>query len=127
MAGLAKRFPTVNIILDHLSRPDLTEGAPYHNSVQLIAMSAFENIYLKITPPVFSKVSGTACERGKLLQAAGRRVWRIAHHLGIEFPYFCRRPCGELAHRQCVHCLPERRAAALDLRQDGAEALPVSG
>jgi len=56
VAGLAKRFPMVNIILDHLSRPDLTDGAPYHKSVQLFAMAAFENVYLKITPPVFSKV-----------------------------------------------------------------------
>lgn len=55
VAGLAKRFPTVNIILDHLARPDLTDGAPYHKSVQLFAMAAFENIHLKITPPVFSK------------------------------------------------------------------------
>ena len=56
VAGLAKRFPKVNIILDHLARPDLTDGAPYHKSVQLFAMAAFENIHLKITPPVFSKV-----------------------------------------------------------------------
>ena len=51
-AGLAKRFATVNIILDHLARPDLTDGAPYHKSVQLFATAAFENIHLKITPPV---------------------------------------------------------------------------
>lgn len=55
VAGLAKRFPTVKIILDHLSRPDLGDGAPYHRAASLFALSAFENIYVKITPPVFTK------------------------------------------------------------------------
>lgn len=50
IAGLAKRFPKVNIILDHLSRPVIDDGAPYNKAVSLWAMSAFENIFLKITP-----------------------------------------------------------------------------
>ncbi|MCR8724531.1 amidohydrolase family protein [Frigidibacter sp. ROC022] len=50
VAGLAKRFPKVNIILDHLARPVIDDGAPYNKAVSLWAMSAFENIFLKITP-----------------------------------------------------------------------------
>ncbi|MFV0490447.1 MAG: amidohydrolase family protein, partial [Pseudorhodobacter sp.] len=50
IAGLAKRFPKVKIILDHLSRPVVDDGAPYNKAVSLWAMSAFENIYMKITP-----------------------------------------------------------------------------
>ncbi|KMK65166.1 amidohydrolase [Puniceibacterium sp. IMCC21224] len=50
IAGLAKRFPKVNIILDHLSRPVVEDGPPYNSAVSLWAMSAFDNIYMKITP-----------------------------------------------------------------------------
>lgn len=50
VAGLAKRFPKVKIILDHLSRPVLDDGAPYKQAVSLWAMAPFENIYMKITP-----------------------------------------------------------------------------
>lgn len=50
VAGLAKRFPEVKIILDHLARPEIEDGPPYLKAGSLFAMSAFENIYLKITP-----------------------------------------------------------------------------
>lgn len=50
IAGLAKRFPKVNIILDHLSRPVIEDGAPYHKASSLFALVPFENIFLKITP-----------------------------------------------------------------------------
>jgi L-fuconolactonase len=54
VAGLAKRFPTVKIIMDHLARPDLADGPPYARAVSLFALSAFDNIYLKITPNTFA-------------------------------------------------------------------------
>ncbi|WP_439617382.1 amidohydrolase family protein [Shinella sp.] len=50
VAGMAKRFPGVNIILDHLGRPDVQDGPPYNGARSLFALSAFENIYLKLTP-----------------------------------------------------------------------------
>lgn len=50
IAGLAKRFPRVKIVLDHLSRPAIDDGPPYNKAVSLWAMSAFDNIFLKITP-----------------------------------------------------------------------------
>jgi predicted TIM-barrel fold metal-dependent hydrolase len=53
VAGLAKRFPGVNIILDHLSRPDISDGAPYVKAVSLFALAAFDNVYLKLTPRNF--------------------------------------------------------------------------
>ena len=56
VAGLAKRFPKVNIILDHCARSDLTDGPDYKKSVALFAMSNFENVYLKITPAVFAQL-----------------------------------------------------------------------
>jgi L-fuconolactonase len=53
VAGLAKRFPAVRIILDHLGRPDVADGPPYKNASSLFALAPIENIYLKLTPRIF--------------------------------------------------------------------------
>lgn len=50
---ILERFPEVNIVLDHLGRPDLTDGAPYNKAAPLWALARFENLYLKITPRTF--------------------------------------------------------------------------
>ena len=57
VAGLAKRFPKAKIILDHLARPEIDDGAPYNKAVSLFAMANFENIYLKLTPRIFVDVA----------------------------------------------------------------------
>lgn len=54
VAVLAKRFPKVQIILDHLGRPDVTDGPPYQNASTLFALAPIENIYLKLTPRIFA-------------------------------------------------------------------------
>jgi len=54
VAGLAKRFPKVRIILDHLGRPDVTDGPPYKNASSLFGLAPFENIFLKVTPRIFA-------------------------------------------------------------------------
>jgi predicted TIM-barrel fold metal-dependent hydrolase len=53
VAGLAKRFSKVRIILDHLGRPDVTDGPPYKNASSLFELAPFGNIYLKLTPRIF--------------------------------------------------------------------------
>jgi predicted TIM-barrel fold metal-dependent hydrolase len=53
VAGLAKRFPTVRIVLDHLGRPEITDGPPYKRAVSLFALAAFENVFFKVTPRTF--------------------------------------------------------------------------
>lgn len=53
---LAKKFPTVNIILDHLGRPDVLDGPPYKNAASLFELAALPNIYLKLTPRIFGDV-----------------------------------------------------------------------
>lgn len=50
---LAKRFPKVRIILDHLGRPDVTDGPPYKNASSLFELAPLANIYLKLTPRIF--------------------------------------------------------------------------
>ena len=56
VAGLAKRFPQVRIILDHLGRPDVTDGPSYKRASSLFGLAPFENIFLKLTPRIFGDV-----------------------------------------------------------------------
>ena len=52
VTALAKRFPEVAIILDHLGRPDVTDGPPYAAAQTLFDLAPIENIYLKLTPRI---------------------------------------------------------------------------
>ncbi|MBW4332121.1 amidohydrolase [Stakelama sp. CBK3Z-3] len=52
VTALAKRFPKVDIILDHLGRPDVTDGPPYANAQSLFDLAPIDNIYLKLTPRI---------------------------------------------------------------------------
>ena len=53
VAGLAKRFPKVRIIIDHLGRPDVKDGPPYKKASSLFGLVPFDNIFLKLTPRIF--------------------------------------------------------------------------
>lgn len=52
VTALAKRFPSVPIILDHLGRPDVTDGAPYDAAQSLFDLAPIGSIYLKLTPRI---------------------------------------------------------------------------
>jgi len=52
VAALARRFPDVPIILDHLGRPDVTDGPPYAAAQSLWDLAPIETIYLKLTPRI---------------------------------------------------------------------------
>ncbi|MFC0406972.1 amidohydrolase family protein [Roseomonas elaeocarpi] len=54
VTSLAKRFPQVPIILDHLARPDVTDGPPYAAAKSLFALAAYPSIYLKLSPRIMS-------------------------------------------------------------------------
>jgi predicted TIM-barrel fold metal-dependent hydrolase len=56
VTALARRFPKVNIILDHLGRPDVLDGAPYANAQSLWDLAPLPNIYFKLTPRIFGDV-----------------------------------------------------------------------
>lgn len=83
---LAKRFPGVPIILDHLGRPDVTDGPPYANARSLFDLAPIESIYLKLTPRIMSDcVKGAATPETlfpRLVEAFGaqRLAW------GSNFP-----------------------------------------
>ncbi len=56
VTALAKRFPDVAIVLDHLGRPEVSDGAPYAKAQSLFELAALPNIYLKLTPRIFGDV-----------------------------------------------------------------------
>ncbi|RKP57592.1 amidohydrolase family protein [Pararobbsia silviterrae] len=56
VTALAKRFPKVAIVLDHLGRPEVADGAPYAKAQSLFDLAPLENIYLKLTPRIFGDV-----------------------------------------------------------------------
>ncbi len=60
LVSMVKRFPAVKVILDHLARPVLADGPPYAAAAGLFAMAQYPNVYLKLTPRVFSE-----CRNGK--------------------------------------------------------------
>jgi L-fuconolactonase len=53
--SMAKRFPNVQIILDHGARPVLEDGPPYNAAASLFELARYSNIYLKLTPRIFAE------------------------------------------------------------------------
>jgi L-fuconolactonase len=114
VVSLAKRFPQVRIVLDHLGRPDVTDGPPYNNATNLFNLAPLESIYLKLTPRIFGDV-----KRGKatpetffprLVEVFGSR--RLAW--GSNFPASAGKLKDNLAAaRQCLGCLSAQDQAAI--------------
>jgi hypothetical protein len=42
--------------LDHLARPDISDGPPYAAPKPLFSLVPYGNIYLKVTPRTFTQV-----------------------------------------------------------------------
>jgi len=86
VTALAKRFPNVPIILDHLGRPDPTDGPPYAQAQSLFDLADIPSIYMKLTPRIMGDcVKGEADPAswfGKLVDVFGasRMAW------GSNFP-----------------------------------------
>lgn len=54
--ALARRFPKVNVILDHFGRPDVKGGPPYAAAAPLFSLATVPNVYLKFTPPALERL-----------------------------------------------------------------------
>jgi len=86
VTNLARRFPKVPIILDHLGRPDVVDGPPYKAAQSLFELAEIPSIYLKLTPRIMGdSVKGAATAETffpKLVEAFGpqRLAW------GSNFP-----------------------------------------
>lgn len=48
--AVLKRFPGLNLLLDHLGRVKVADGAPYSKAKPLFDLAAYPNLYLKLTP-----------------------------------------------------------------------------
>jgi predicted TIM-barrel fold metal-dependent hydrolase len=106
VAGLAKRFPKVRIVLDHLGRPDVTDGPPFSRAASLFGLAPLENIFLKLTPRIFGDVKrGQASPETffpRLIETFGsqRLAW------GSNFPASEGRLSDNLAvAKRCLACL----------------------
>lgn len=84
--SLAARFPDVPIILDHLGRPDVTDGPPYAAAQSLFDIADVPSIHLKLTPRIMGDSTKGAATPDtffpKLVAAFGAR--RLAW--GSNFP-----------------------------------------
>ena len=60
LVAMAKRFPDVKVVLDHLARPALDDGPPYAAAASLFHLAHYPSIHLKVTPRTFAE-----CRRGK--------------------------------------------------------------
>jgi predicted TIM-barrel fold metal-dependent hydrolase len=49
LIGMLKRFPKIRVVLDHLARPDLSDGPPYTTAAPLFSLASFPGVYLKLT------------------------------------------------------------------------------
>jgi predicted TIM-barrel fold metal-dependent hydrolase len=46
---LLQQFPRVKVLLDHLARPSLEEGAPYPQAQALFQLARYDQLYFKLT------------------------------------------------------------------------------
>jgi L-fuconolactonase len=49
LATLLERFPRARVLLDHMARPAVEDGPPYHAAEPLFALARYENLHLKLT------------------------------------------------------------------------------
>lgn len=65
--SLAKRFPKVNVLVDHFARPDLNGGPPYANAAPLFSLATLPNVYLKFTPVALKQFEDSKADVPKFL------------------------------------------------------------
>jgi L-fuconolactonase len=47
---MLERFPKVQVILDHLAKPSLSDGPPYAGAAAVFQLAEYKNLFLKLTP-----------------------------------------------------------------------------
>jgi predicted TIM-barrel fold metal-dependent hydrolase len=50
LVHMLERFPNVRVILDHLAKPNLSDGPPYAAASEVFKLADYKNLYLKLTP-----------------------------------------------------------------------------
>jgi len=86
LRGLLERFPKARVLLDHCARPDLSDGAPFHNAQALFDIAEFPGAHLKLTNRTLAAAAEGASTPADFLEqvvavfGAGRIAW------GSNFP-----------------------------------------
>jgi predicted TIM-barrel fold metal-dependent hydrolase len=83
---LLERFPTVPVLLDHLARPDLSDGPPYALSASLFALADYPNVFLKLTSRALDLAGAGASTPEALLAAVIARFGAARICWGSNFP-----------------------------------------
>jgi L-fuconolactonase len=55
--AVLNRYPTLRLVLDHLGRVKIKDGAPYDKARPLFEMAKYPNFYLKLTPRLLEDVN----------------------------------------------------------------------
>jgi len=86
VSALARRFPKVKIILDHLGRPDVLDGPPYANAKSMFDLAPLENIYFKLTPRIFGDVKKEKASAASFFPAVVKEFGAQRLAWGSNFP-----------------------------------------
>jgi L-fuconolactonase len=74
---LLERFPKVRVLLDHLARPDLSDGPPYSRAQPLFDLVNFPGLHLKLT-------NRTIAAAGEGLSTAATFIPYVVRAFGAE-------------------------------------------
>ena len=127
VTALARRFPNVAIILDHLGRPEVADGAPYAQAQEPVRAGAAVEHLPEAHPAHFRRREEGKGERRNVFPARGRSVRRKADGLGLELSDLAGHAAGNPRDGAGRSGKPERRRPRVDLRQDGAATVSGSG
>lgn len=125
VTALAKRFPAVAIILDHLGRPDVLDGPPYVKAQSLFDLAPLNNIYLKLTPRIFGDVKKRKGECGNVFPASSGSLRCAAAGVGFELSDVARHVIRYSGNGKSRLGIGQRGRSRLDIREDRADL--VSG
>jgi predicted TIM-barrel fold metal-dependent hydrolase len=74
---LLERFPKVRVLLDHLARPDLSDGPPYAKAQPLFDLVNYPGVHLKLT-------NRTIAAAGEGVSTAARFIPDVVRAFGAE-------------------------------------------
>jgi predicted TIM-barrel fold metal-dependent hydrolase len=74
---LLERFPKVRVLLDHLARPDLSDGPPYAKAQPLFNLVNYPGVHLKLT-------NRTIAAAGEGVSTAARFIPDVVRAFGAE-------------------------------------------
>jgi L-fuconolactonase len=109
LRALLARFPKARVLLDHLARPDLSDGPPYSRAQPLFDLVDFPGVHLKLT-------NRTIAAAGEGVSTAARFIPYVINAFGAErILWGSNFPAAEGA---LSDLLSEAKAAAASLPRD---------